>query len=99
MEKAYTVEEISQIAGEIAARHGVERMFLFGSYARGEQKAGSDLDFRIDRGRIKGLIALGGLYADLEDAFNVPIDLLTTDSLDEAFRREIASEEVLIYGH
>lgn len=73
-------------------------MYLFGSYARGEAKEGSDLDFRIDKGRIHGLFALGGLYADLEEAFGVSVDLLTTDSLDEVFRKEIASEEILIYG-
>ncbi len=98
MERIYTVDEIKNIAGEIAKRHGVERMFLFGSYARGNAKPGSDLDFRIDKGRIRGLFALGGLYVDLEEAFGVPVDLLTTDSLDEAFRKEIASEEVQIYG-
>lgn len=58
MKKAYTVDEIKKIAGEIAERHGVERMFLFGSYARGDAKADSDLDFRIDKGRIRGLFAL-----------------------------------------
>ncbi len=98
MEKIYTVDEIKNIAGEIAKRHGVERMFLFGSYARGNAKPGSDLDFRIDKGCIRGLFALGGLYADLEEAFGISVDLLTTDSLDEAFRKEIASEEVQIYG-
>ncbi len=99
MQRIYTVDEIKNIAGEIAQRHGVERMFLFGSYARGEAKADSDLDFRIDRGRIRGLFALGGLYADLEDAFKVPVDLLTTDSLDENFKKEISDEEVLIFGN
>lgn len=99
MERIYTVDEIRKIAGEIAKRHGVERMFLFGSYARGDAKPGSDLDFRIDKGRIHGLFALGGLYADLEEAFGLPVDLLTTDSLDDNFRREIASEEVQIYGN
>ena len=98
MEKVYTLTEIKSIAGEIAKRHGVKKMFLFGSYARGDAKPGSDLDFRIDKGRIRGLFALGGLYADLEEAFGVPVDLLTTDSLDEAFRKEIAPEEVQIYG-
>jgi len=98
MKRIYTVDEIKSIAGEIAKHHGVERMFLFGSYARGDAKPDSDLDFRIDKGSIRGLFALGGLYADLEEAFGVPVDLLTTDSLDEAFRKEISSEEVQIYG-
>ena len=91
MERVYTVDEIRRIAGEIAKRHGVERMFLFGSYARGDTKPGSDLDFRIDKGCVHGLFALGGLYADLEETFGLSVDLLTTDSLDDNFRREIAS--------
>ena len=96
MGQVYSLEEITKIASEIAERHGVERMFLFGSYARGGAQSNSDLDFRIDRGNIRGLFALGGLYADLEDAFHVPVDLLTTDSLDETFMKDIASEEVQI---
>lgn len=44
-----------------------------------------------------GCLPLGGLYADFEEAFGVHIDLLTTDSPDESFLKEITSEEVLIY--
>jgi predicted nucleotidyltransferase len=98
MEKVYTLDEIKNIVNEISKRHGVDRIFLFGSYARGNAKPDSDLDFRVDKGRIRGLFALGGLYADLQEAFGIPVDLLTSESLDEAFRKEIASEEVQIYG-
>ena len=98
MGQLYSLEDIERIAAKIAERHGVERMFLFGSYARGGANADSDLDFRIDRGNVRGLFALGGLYADLEEAFQVPVDLLTTDSLDASFIKEIADEEVQIYG-
>ena len=97
MEQVYTIEEIRNIVNEIAKRHGVKRMFLFGSRARGNAKSNSDLDFRIDKGKIKGLFALGGLYADLEEAFGLPIDLLTSESLNEEFIKEISDEEVLIY--
>lgn len=98
MQRIYTIDEIKKIAGEIAERHGVERMFLFGSYARGDAGPGNDLDFLVDKGRIHGLFALGGLYADLEEAFGLSIDLVTSDSLDEAFRKKIASEAVQVYG-
>ena len=93
----YTTEEIKSIANQIAKRHGVERLYLFGSHARGDARNDSDLDFRIDRGKIKGLFALGGLYADLEDAFGRPIDLVVTDSLSDEFIKRISAEEVLIY--
>ena len=99
MNPIYTVDEIKQITYEIAKKHGVGRIFLFSSYARGDANSDSDLDFRIDRGKIKGLFALGGLYADLEESFEIPIDIVVSDSLNEEFIREISNEEVLIYEH
>jgi predicted nucleotidyltransferase len=34
----------------IAARHGVQRVRLFGSFARGDAREDSDVDFLIDAG-------------------------------------------------
>lgn len=95
--KIYTIDEIRKIVSPLAAQYGVERMYLFGSYARGEATSQSDLDFRIDKGAIKGLIALGGLYDDLSANFDKKLDLLTTGSLDESFLKEIANEEIIVY--
>lgn len=67
--KIYTIDEIKQIIPPISIRYGVERMYLFGSYARGESTPRSDLDFRLDKGAIKGLVSLGGLYDDLSASF------------------------------
>lgn len=53
--RIYTVEEIRNIVHEIAPKYGVERVSLFGSYARGEAKPDSDIDLRIEKGRIMGL--------------------------------------------
>lgn len=97
MTRQFTIAEIKQTAGQIAEQHGVERMFLFGSYARGDAKPGSDLDFRIDRGKVRGLFALGSLYADLEAAFRLPIDLVISETLPGDFRKRIESEEVVVY--
>lgn len=49
-DKIYSIDEIKKIISPIASRYGVERVFLFGSYARGEATEESDLDFRIDKG-------------------------------------------------
>lgn len=96
--KIYSIDEIKNIVTPIAAQYGVERVFLFGSYARGEATVDSDLDFRVDKGSLRGLMALGGMYSDLEEKFNKDLDLLTTGSLDTAFLNRIAKEEILIYG-
>lgn len=96
-EKIYTVDDLRSIVAPIAAQHGVDCVYLFGSYARGEANANSDVDLRIDKGALKGLFALGALYSDLEDGLGKELDLLTTGSLDQQFLRRIAKEEVLLY--
>ena len=95
--KVYTIDEIKNIVAPIAKAYGVQRVFLFGSYARGEATPSSDLDFRIDKGSLRGLFALGGLYADLEECFEKELDVLTTGSLEPEFLNMIANEEVLVY--
>ena len=98
MDKVYTIEEIKSIVVPIAKAHSVGRIYLFGSYARGEATPSSDVDLRVDKGNLRGLIALGALYADLEDGLGKKLDLLTTGSLDQNFLRSIADEEVLLYA-
>lgn len=78
----------------IAAQHGVERIYLFGSYARGEATKNSDVDLRVDKGNLRGMFALGALYSDLEDSLGKDLDLLTTGSLDQRFLDQIAGEEI-----
>ena len=96
-DKVYTLNEIRQTAGPIASRYDIAAIYLFGSYARGEATPASDLDFRVDRGDMTDLLALGGLYSDLEDGFGKKLDVLTTQMLSPAFLKRIRAEEVPIY--
>ena len=67
MSAVYTIPEIKNIVCPLAKEYGAERVYLFGSYARGESTKNSDIDLRIDKGNIRGL-ALAGLLLDLEKA-------------------------------
>ena len=96
--KKYTIEEIKAIVEPIARKYGVEHVYLFGSYARGEATANSDVDLRVDKGSLKGMFALCGLYTEIEKALHRKVDVLTTGSLEEDFLREIQKEEVLLYA-
>lgn len=48
----YTAEKIGEI---VAAQYGAECVYLFGSCARGDADADSDIDLRIDNGTIRDL--------------------------------------------
>lgn len=96
--KKYTIEEIKAVVEPIARKYGVERVYLFGSYARGEVAENSDIDLRVDKGALKGMFALCGLYTELEEALQTKVDVLTTGSLEDDFLHRIRKEEVLLYG-
>ena len=96
MAAKYSIEELQSIIVPLAQKYGAERIFLFGSYARGDMTDSSDIDLRIDKGSIRGL-ALAGLLVDLEDALGLPVDLIPTTSLDTRFLESIHPDEVLLY--
>ena len=96
-EKIYSIEEIKSRVSPIAMRYGVERVYLFGSYAKGCATAESDIDLRVDKGSLRGLFALSGMRLDICDSLSKNVDLLTTNSLDDSFRSKIHDDEVLIY--
>ncbi len=101
----YKIEEIAERVRPIAERYNIPKVYLFGSYARGEATEESDIDLLIDAQNIKGLFELGGVYADLGEALNKEIDLVTIEALNEhkndpltvRFVKEISREEKLIY--
>lgn len=97
-EKVYSLDEIRSIAAPIAEQYGVAAMYLFGSYARGEATAASDLDFRIERGRIRSLFELSAMYNDLSEGFQKNLDLLTSQNIEPEFLAAIRPEEVLVYA-
>ena len=96
--RIYTLDEIRSIAEPIASRYGIAALYLFGSYARGQAIAQSDIDFRVDRGDLADLLELGGLFSELEESFEKDLDVLTTQMMTPTFLESIRAEKVLIYA-
>lgn len=92
----HTIPEIRQIVSDLARQYGAQRVYLFGSYARGDMTSDSDIDLRIDKGAIRGL-AFAGLLGDLEDALDTSVDLISTAGMDAEFLKGIQRDEVLLY--
>jgi hypothetical protein len=78
----------------IAHRHGVKTIAVFGSVARGEARAESDIDFLIE---VEGPTTPwfpGGLVADLETLLGRRVDVVETCVLRGALREHILREAV-----
>lgn len=93
----YTVEAIRDIITPIAKAHGVESVALFGSYSKGTATADSDVDLKIEKGKLSSLFQLCGFRLAVEDALALPVDLVTTEASDAEFLNAIQKEEVLLY--
>ena len=92
-------DEVCDIVAPIAKKHGVERIYLFGSRARGTNDMNSDFDFYIIPGRIRTLINLCGLIRELEEALGREVDIIAEEpSLKEEFLKEVLRDRRLVYG-
>ena len=78
---------LQQNSGAIKA-HGVRRLGLFGSCARGENTPKSDLDFVVDFER-KSFDAYMDLKAFLEQLFGCRVDLVIADAIKPRLRTPI----------
>ena len=95
-DKIYTMDEITDIVAPVARRYGVERIYVFGSYAKGTADEFSDVDFLIYPGQVRGL-RYGELYTDLSEALKKGIDIVS-NKVDEDFMDSIRNHMVLVYA-
>lgn len=79
---------------EVAARRGAYDLRVFGSIARGEQRADSDVDLLVAFEPDRSLLDLGGLIADLEDLLGCPVDVVTVDELRPRVRDRVLADAV-----
>lgn len=73
--------------------HGVTRAMVFGSVARGQDTAESDLDLLVELPR-PTYVALAALRADLEDALGIPVDVTVSALLTSSARQRAQAESV-----
>ncbi len=76
---------------------GVQSLYLFGSAARGEETAASDIDILVefdpDNKKI-GMLAFSRLRYYLEEILGRPVDLATPNALRDAQKRDILKEAI-----
>lgn len=89
--------DTSSIA-EICRQHDVASLGLFGSLARGEANANSDVDLLVRFSKRKSLLAMLALERQLSVALGRKVDLVTEAALSPYLREQIKSNVQVIYA-
>jgi len=77
---------------DAAARHGIDHVRAFGSVARGEATAESDVDLLVDLKPTRTLLDLAAFRREAGEILDLPVDVATVDMLKERIRNEVLSE-------
>jgi predicted nucleotidyltransferase len=100
--KRRAVEKIKQILKEhkteLKTRYGIKEIGIFGSYIRGEDKHGSDLDVLVEfekEARIS-LLDFVGIENYLSDLLGVKVDLVEKSALKPRIGKHILKEVVYL---
>ena len=74
-------QQMTQQIAEYFKTQPVLKAWLFGSFARGEQREDSDVDILIVPEKSVGLFKLSGMLLDLQDLLKIKVDLVTEKGL------------------
>ena len=80
----------------IAGKNGAHSVRIFGSVARGEADASSDVDFLVELETGRSLLDLGGLQFELEAMLDRPVDVVTERGLKRRVRERVLREAVAV---
>lgn len=90
-----SIKKIKDTIKPILNKYGINNIYLFGSYARGEANSSSDVDIFCDKGNIRTFIDQGILEDELEQALNKKVDIVfDSSSMDEFFRKQIIEDMI-----
>lgn len=90
------VEDRRQEILGCAAKHGAHNVRVFGSTARGETGATSDVDLLVEMQPGRSLIDLVGLWQDLEDLLGTHVDVLSEGGVSPFLHERIYADAVAL---
>jgi predicted nucleotidyltransferase len=79
---------------DIAAKHGVSRIRVFGSVARGEDRPDSDVDFLVEAGSATSSWFPAGLILDLQEVLGRRVEVVEEAALRPTLRSSVIREAI-----
>ncbi|MBI5753652.1 nucleotidyltransferase family protein [Candidatus Peregrinibacteria bacterium] len=92
-----TIAAIKKQALPIFKSQGVLKAAVFGSFARGDNKKNSDVDFLVKLKKNKSLFDFLELKFALEEKLNKRIDLVSYNGIHPFLKAKILEEQKIIY--
>lgn len=89
-------KKLEKLKPVLKEKFEVKRIGIFGSYLKGEQKRGSDLDILVEFYEPIGLLKFIALENLLGEALGVKVDLVMKDALKPRIGKHILEEVVNI---
>jgi len=81
---------------ELYDRYSVKKVGVFGSYVRGEQRRGSDLDVLVEFEEPVSLLKLASLENFLSDLLGAKVDVVPEKDIRSELKKRILSEAVYV---
>ena len=81
---------------EIALRHRVSDVRVFGSALHGDDTASSDLDLLVEPTAQTTLMDIGAIRFELKQLLGMDVDVLTPNSLPPSFRDQVLREALAV---
>lgn len=97
LRKDVSPQKLPGIVAPIAERHGVKRVWLFGSRARGDHGRNSDYDFCILMEKGSSLLDVIAFSNELEETLGREVDIAYENHMSDHFRQRVERDRLLIY--
>ena len=81
---------------ELAERYKVGSFGMFGSYVRGEEQSGNDLDLLVEFGETPDLLEFVALSRELSELLGIKVDLVMKEALKPQIGERILDEVVSV---
>lgn len=92
MRPSIALQTHRQAIREIALRHRVRDVRVFGSALHGDDTDESDLDLLVEPTSETTLFDIGAIRYELKKLLGIPVDVLTPGALPDSFKERILKE-------